>query len=1488
MDSTGKSLGLALLKVQINAYDSYQDYPSSFTYAPAANDEEHGFTRVPVLRIFGAFPTGHSVLVHVHNVYPYFFIEYQGRKGETAQQCRNLRRVLEGKLQESFRRKKDEENEDYSEEQETGDIPPESFSYIAGVSVIQATPFYGFHSAPALFYKIHLLNAAYVVRLSKILQSTSMQPYETHIPYTMQFLTDFNLQACGWLNLAKCYVRTPVLDAKVYNLKVPDSTGESLGKYLTQFLGRNVLSRACYPRMGKAVAEIDVDASWILNRHEVHEQPMRLYENLVPKPQGRTKRIASLEELVRDIDFQRRQRGIIQPAIATPVHSIPAQFSPAWVSDEERGLFEYATKLSTELHRQRSSSPLSLAAIGNALKSVEIPDDELAEWTPQSDLHQVTSLQTGTVMNVSNKKRKEGDRKRDNQEKTNQEQEIREKDDQEEVLSPTRLTSLDSDTSFDMSMLRQSQFPPPKRKFSRAFPDSLTSSPLYKLPPTQCRNKLARGYLSHFSTIGKVYEASSQPPDPAHIMEDFDEHALLKIDYSDPFYSNPQDLPPRPVIYSGKKFVLKSNDLAHIPKLHVCGIPMSSTIADTVSARIATPVFGKTSSFCRWEYCPEPPSFADVSDFLKTIKPERGLFSSQIDAYTQSYKPGLRLGTTKISRRPDGFLHLTSFGVEVFVPTRDGMKPDPARDPIKMIFYRFDNLNQFAIDGRTAAEGVLVLGDHGGEDNYELTQYGRLSKLTGVSILSFPDEVAMVNKLLWLVLRFDPDILTGYELHAKSWGYLVDRFQEVYDTDICTTLSRVSTKTSDKTDDRWGYTHASAIRITGRHMLNTWRHIRDTVALTSYTMENIAFHLLLKRVPLYSDIKLTQMCSSFRGKLMVIRYFRQRVDLNFRIIENQELITGTTEQARLMGMDFYSVLYRGSQFKVEAFLTRLSKAGNFIMVSPDRFQVRQQKPLECIPLVMEPESAFYKSPLVVLDFQSLYPSIMIAFNYCYSTMVGKLRGFNPVENKLGVANVRLKPGAIGVLKDDITISPTGMMFVSQKVRKSVLAIMLDELLETRVMTKTTMKELEDDQQLCRLYNSRQLALKFIANVTYGYTSASFSGRMPCSDLADSIVQTGREILSQSIDEIERGNWGAKVVYGDTDSLFVYFPGKSRDDAFRLGRAIAKHVTDLFPSPIELKFEKVYHPCVLLTKKRYVGYAYEWEDQTVPMFDAKGIETVRRDGIPAQAKIVEHTLRLLFETKDVSLVKQYVQTQFNKILLDRISVQDFCFAKEVRIGRYKSAAHPPPGAAVSMTKMAADAKAEPQYRERVPYVVIKGLPKATLRSRCILPEEFLADPTLTLDSQYYITKVLIPPLERIFNLMGVDVKLWFRELPRSIQYTRKPKRGAKGILGVVKSNACVCCAHSVDNPASRLCRACKFNEVQTLASLQARISDLDSSLRRLAVVCYSCAASNYGDSDGYADCTSADCPVYYTRVKALNRSEQLQQNEARTIREEFQW
>ena len=93
--------------------------------------------------------------------------------------------------------------------------------------------------------------------------------------------------------------------------------------------------------------------------------------------------------------------------------------------------------------------------------------------------------------------------------------------------------------------------------------------------------------------------------------------------------------------------------------------------------------------------------------------------------------------------------------------------------------------------------------------------------------------------------------------------------------------------------------------------------------------------------------------------------------------------------------------------------------------------------------------------------------------------------------------------------------------------------------------------------------------------------------------------------------------------------------------------------------------QVYLPCALQTKKRYVGFMYETPNQKEPVFDAKGIETVRRDNCGVVSKVLERCIKILFTQRDVSQVRMYLQRQFTKMLSGRVGLQDFVFAKEYR-------------------------------------------------------------------------------------------------------------------------------------------------------------------------------------------------------------------------------
>ncbi|KAI1870822.1 uncharacterized protein JN550_004968 [Neoarthrinium moseri] len=980
------------------------------------------------------------------------------------------------------------------------------------------------------------------------------------------------------------------------------------------------------------------------------------------------------------------------------------------------------------------------------------------------------------------------------------------------------------------------------------------------------------------------------PPAATEVFSTIGVDGRPEVIYQDAYYSNDKDVPPRLREYAGQDFRLTSNTLPYLPDFDGTG---SSPASFGIKPDNPTPrpsdeqLYSKMRRECTfqsWEFAEPPPSLEEVETWWNETQrnnvdetvpamniqdPEMKPYLSQIEGATpKKFKYSQKKKSTSVQFEAQ---YMSTMSLEIHINSRGKLVPNPEEDEVQCIFWCSKSDENFTTGDNASLEvqsGIIVLSEDG-------LMTKRLQRQTSVEVIEENSELDLMVRMVEIVRTHDPDILTGYEVHGSSWGYLIERARFKYDYNLCDEFSRMKSQSFGrfgKEADRWGFNTTSTIRVTGRHMINIWRAMRSELNLLQYTMENVTWHLLHQRVPHYSWQTLSDWYLSGKSRDLgkILRYYLRRTKLDIDILEVNELIPRTSEQARLLGVDFFSVFSRGSQFKVESIMFRIAKPENFVLVSPNRKQVGGQNALECLPLVMEPQSSFYSSPVLVLDFQSLYPSVMIAYNYCYSTFLGRIVNWRGA-NKMGFTDYKRQERLLELLKNYINIAPNGMMYCKTEVRKSLLAKMLTEILETRVMVKSGMKQDRDDKTLQQLLNNRQLALKLLANVTYGYTSASFSGRMPCSEIADSIVQTGRETLERAIALIHSvQKWKAEVVYGDTDSLFVHLPGRTRDQAFDIGNDIVKTITDMNPRPVKLKFEKVYHPCVLLAKKRYVGYKYESREQAKPEFEAKGIETVRRDGTPAEQMIEEKALKILFETADLSQVKSYFQKQCEKIMRGAISIQDFCYAREVKLGTYSDKGPPPPGALISTKRMLEDARAEPQYGERVPYVVVTGAPGARLIDRCVAPEDLLANPHLQLDAEYYISKNLIPPLERIFNLVGANVRQWYDEMPKVQRIHRVEQGGVltkKTLESYMKAAACLVCNGKTGTEGGAICERCLTNAPASLLKLRAQLGREEKKLLDVNKVCQSCAGLAPLDD---VPCDSKDCPVFYTRMKQLSR------------------
>jgi hypothetical protein len=275
--------------------------------------------------------------------------------------------------------------------------------------------------------------------------------------------------------------------------------------------------------------------------------------------------------------------------------------------------------------------------------------------------------------------------------------------------------------------------------------------------------------------------------------------------------------------------------------------------------------------------------------------------------------------------------------------------------------------------------------------------------------------------------------------------------------------------------------------------------------------------------------------------------------------------------------------------------------------------------------------------------------------------------------------------------------------------------------------------------------------------------------MPCSEIADSIVSIGKETLQNAMSYINATEkWKAKVIYGDTDSIFILLEGRTKEEAIAIGKEIAAEITKMNPEPMKLQFEKIYCPMIFMSKKHYAGYKYEDIGQVSrneKVFEAKGIETVRRDTCEAVSKMCEKVLKILFENKDLSLVKEYLYHNLTKLITGKVAIKDLIFAKEVKLGKYRGK-NLPASALVAWRKYQRDNANLPRYKEREPYLVYHNQQNSkALKDSVISPEEYIDNKDLFIHVGYYVEKHMLPTLSRIFEPFEVDVLKWYAKYNR---------------------------------------------------------------------------------------------------------------------------
>lgn len=231
-------------------------------------------------------------------------------------------------------------------------------------------------------------------------------------------------------------------------------------------------------------------------------------------------------------------------------------------------------------------------------------------------------------------------------------------------------------------------------------------------------------------------------------------------------------------------------------------------------------------------------------------------------------------------------------------------------------------------------------------------------------------------------------------------------------------------------------------------------------------------------------------------------------------------------------------------------------------------------------LVIEPKAGFYDNIILLLDFNSLYPSIIQEYNLCFTTVNRR-----PSKNFNGTD---IKNEFKGDEEEDNEEESVELPDKNTKSNDAVLPNVLRDLVQKRRAVKEKMKNEKDPVKLNQL-EIRQKAIKLTANSMYGCLGFS-SSRFHAKAIAALITRTGRETLLRTKD-IAENKLGFNVVYGDTDSIMINTGCNQLQQALEMGKKLKGEVNCLYKC-LEIEIDGVFKSLLLLKKKKYAALKYE--------------------------------------------------------------------------------------------------------------------------------------------------------------------------------------------------------------------------------------------------------------------------------------------------------
>lgn len=606
---------------------------------------------------------------------------------------------------------------------------------------------------------------------------------------------------------------------------------------------------------------------------------------------------------------------------------------------------------------------------------------------------------------------------------------------------------------------------------------------------------------------------------------------------------------------------------------------------------------------------------------------------------------------------------------------------------------------------------------HNGKKSFVMTT----KRAEGDDVLVFLDEKKMLESFIGMIIEYDPDVITGFNINNFDIPYLIKRLEA---NKISKNFGRCAEKPVIVREIAKGENRVS---ILGRVVADSYKLVKKNFSLKRYGLGDVAKALLNEQKLDVTHSEIGKLWNSDgRDELKrLVDYARKDAELALKILINKKLLEKYIELSKISGVLLQDCLDSGEATRIENILLREFNKEGFVIPCKPTSVIKDGEELKG-GFVLTPVAGLHSKGLVlVLDFKSMYPSIFISYNICPTTLV------------------KTQTSA------ETTQTPSGSKFVTASVRQGIIPRILKALIEERKKTKRQMRG-EKDAELRRILDAKQLAFKILANAFYGYTGYS-RARIHVLEVASSVTACGRHLIQKVRDSVEQ-NYKYKVIYGDTDSIMIKTDIEDLEEGYKKGREVTEELNKELSGVLEMEFEKIFKSLLILTKKRYAAWRFVRDgDVWSEKIEMKGIETVRRDWCELVSETMNKTIEVLLKQGDIKTSVEYFRNVMRELEEMRIPMQKLVITKSVSKNPSSYVGLQPHIELLKKLQIRSPADA-PGIGDRVGYVIVKG--NQLLSKRTEDPDYVIAH-NLQIDPTYYIENQLLPPIERIFSAMGIS-------------------------------------------------------------------------------------------------------------------------------------